>query len=525
MRAPVMTRIRERLAPARTGRARDNGSASGHRLLPTVPAGAARLVGKFAILSLIPTAVLGLILARDLSSQIRARALENATQSAQLVARSGIQPLLAPADLRTGLSRNRLQSVDAAVRANLLGRDVAAVRIWGLDSKVIYSEDRTLIGRTFPGNEELDEALEGKVESELFDGARAEQRIDPTFKVFERYGDLLEVYVPLVFSGEERPAGAFEIYLPYRPIAEIISRDTRKLYLLIVIGLAFLYVLLLPIAYRTGRVLRDQTVKLKRLLSREQETVRRLQELDRMKSEFVSTASHEMRTPLTTIIGVAKSLRQPQFAEDTALREEFLGRLEGQGDRLLQLVDQLLQTARLEGRRAEPQIESFDFPTLAQEAAGRIDPSQMNVELDLPRDLPPMVSDRGMVGQILANLLSNAEKYSSRGSVCRISAQPWGEGIRFHVEDHGVGMAPHQLEQIFEPFWQADSSTTRERGGVGLGLYLIKLLVSALGGEISVESQPGQGSRFTVSLPNRIAPEHDADLPGGLVTVGQASAL
>ena len=520
-----MTRIRERLAPGGTRRARSNGSPPRHRLLPTVPAGSASLVGKFAILSLIPTALLGLILARDLSSQIRARALENATQSAQLVARSGIQPLLAPADLRTGLSPTRLQAVDSAVRANLLGRDVAAVRVWGRDARVIYSEDRSLVGRTFPGNEELDEALEGKVESELFDGARAEQRIDPTFKVFQRYGDLLEVYVPLVFSGENEPAGAFEIYLPYRPIAQIISRDTQKLYLLLVVGLAFLYVVLLPIAYRTGRVLRDQTVKLKRLLSREQETVRRLQDLDRMKSEFISTASHEMRTPLTTIIGVAKSLRQPQFAEDAALREEFLGRLEGQGDRLLQLVDQLLQTARLEGRRAEPQIESFDFPTLAQEAAARIDPSQMNVELDLPGNLPPMVSDRGMVGQILANLLSNAEKYSPRGTTCRISAQPWSDGIRFHVDDQGVGMAPHQLERIFEPFWQADSSTTRERGGVGLGLYLVKLLVSALGGEISVESQPDQGSRFTVTLPNRIAPESDGDLSGGLVPAGHASSV
>jgi signal transduction histidine kinase len=519
-----MTRIRQRLAPGRTWRARNNGSPSRHRLLRKAPAASTSLVGKFAILSLIPTALLGLILAENLSTQIRTRALENATQAAQLVARSGIQPLLSPEDLKAGLPPERLQVVDSALRSTLLGHEVAAVRIWGRDARVIYSEDHSLIGRTFPGNEELEEALEGKVESELFDGARAEQRIDPTFKVFQRYGDLLEVYVPLVFSGDEEPAGAFEIYLPYRPIAEIVSRDTRKLYLLLVIGLAFLYVVLLPIAYRTGRVLRDQTVKLKRLLSREQETVRRLQELDRMKSEFISTASHEMRTPLTTIIGVAKSLRQPQFAEDVALREEFLGRLEGQGDRLLQLVDQLLQTARLEGRRAEPQIESFDFPTLAQEAAGRIDPSQMTVELDLPGDLPPMVSDRGMVGQILANLLSNAEKYSSRGAACRIFAQAWPEGIRFHVEDHGVGMAPHQLERIFEPFWQADSSTTREQGGVGLGLYLVKLLVSALGGEISVESRPYQGSRFTVSLPNRIAPEPDGDLAGGLIAAGHASS-
>lgn len=516
--------IRERASARRTLPQGGNGARIRDRLIPRVPVGRTSLVGKFAILSLIPTALLGLILAENLRSQIRGRALENATQAAQLVARLGIQPLLSPADLDKGLSRPRLEAVDAALRTNLLGREVAAVRIWGPDTKVIYSDDQSIIGRTFPKNEELNEALKGKLASELFDGARAEQKVDPTFKAFQRYGDLLEVYVPLVFPRDAEPAGAFEIYLPYRPIAAAIDRDAKRLYLLIAVGLVLLYVLLLPIAYRTGRVLSDQAVKLKRLLSTEQETVRRLQELDRMKSEFVSTASHEMRTPLTTIIGVAKSLRQPQFATDDALREEFLARLEGQGDRLLRLVDQLLQTARLEGRKAEPQIESFDFNTLAQEAAGRIDPGEMTVEVDLPENLPRMVSDRAMVGQILANLLSNAEKYSPPKSVCRISAEGWAEGIRFNVEDRGVGMTAPQLDRIFEPFWQADSSTTRERGGVGLGLYLVKLLVAALGGEISVESHGGRGSRFTVTLSNRITPEADGDLSRSVVAAGRTSS-
>ena len=102
------------------------------------------------------------------------------------------------------------------------------------------------------------------------------------------------------------------------------------------------WALLLPIAYRAGRTLRNQAVRLKALLSREQQTVRRLHELDRMKTDFVSVASHEMRTPLTTIIGVAKSLKQPGIVDDAELRNELLGSMERQGDRLLGLVDELL---------------------------------------------------------------------------------------------------------------------------------------------------------------------------------------
>jgi signal transduction histidine kinase len=487
--------------------------------------GRTSLVGTFALLSLIPTVLLGLILAGNLRSQIRARALDNAAQAAQLVTRLGVQPLVSPSDLTDGLSPERLQAVDRALRTNLLGREVASVRIWGEDARVVYSEDHSLIGRTFPNDDELGEALEGEVASEVFDGSDAEHKDDPTSHVYQRYGDLLEVYVPLVFSGDREPAGAFEIYLPYRPIAAAINRDARKLYVLLGGGLVLLYAVLLPIAYRTGRVLRGQTVRLKRLLSREQETVRRLQDLDRMKSEFVSTASHEMRTPLTTIIGVAKSLRQPQFAEDGELREEFLGRLESQGDRLLHLVDQLLRTARLEGQRTAPEIESFDFSVLAHEVVGRIDTGDVMVDFDVPENLPDMISDRDMVGQILANLVSNAAKYSAPGRTCKVWARDGGEAFRFRVDDRGMGISEQHMEHIFEPFWQADSSSTRERGGVGLGLYLVKLLVSALGGDVSVESHVGRGSRFTVTLPNRIVPELGDRRSPSLAAAGQASPV
>jgi signal transduction histidine kinase len=108
-----------------------------------------------------------------------------------------------------------------------------------------------------------------------------------------------------------------------------------------------------------------------------------------------------------------------------------------------------------------------------------------------------------MVGHILANLLGNAIKYSPSGTATTVGARTDARWFRFWVADQGVGMTSDQLEHIFEPFWQADSSLTRETGGVGLGLYLVTLLITALKGEISVESEPGKGTRFTVRLPRQ----------------------
>jgi signal transduction histidine kinase len=453
------------------------------------------LLVKFAALSLVPLVVLGLLLATTFQDQIRARALQGAKETAQLVARLGIQPLLTPSDLSKGLGPARVEELDATLRSTLLGKEIARVRIWNLDSQVVYSDDHDLIGQRFSGNTELGEALHGEVASELSNLGKQENKAD------QAYGQLLEVYIPLQFAGNAAPVGAFELYLPYRPIAAAIGHDTKRLYALLALGLLVLWALLLPIAYRAGRTLRNQAVRLKVLLSREQETVRRLHELDRMKTDFVSVASHEMRTPLTTIIGVAKSLKQPGIADDAELRNELLGSMERQGDRLLGLVDELLQTARLETGSGEPHLEPFDFGMLTDEVAAMAELGSLTFKLDIPPDLPLLMSDRDVVGKILTNLVDNAVKHASAGMVCHIGARSTGTEFRFWVADQGRGMSPEQIQHIFEPFWQADTSMTRTAGGVGLGLYLVKLLASSLGGAISVESQVRAGSRFTVVLP------------------------
>ena len=131
-------------------------------------------------------------------------------------------------------------------------------------------------------------------------------------------------------------------------------------------------------------------------------------------------------------------------------------------------------------------------------------------KLDIPSNLPLLMSDRDVVARILTNLMDNAVKHASAGKVCQIGARSTGSEFRFWVADQGQGMSPEQIQHIFEPFWQADSSMTRTAGGVGLGLYLVKLLASSLGGAISVESQVRAGSRFTVVLPQESTLERAA---------------
>jgi two-component system phosphate regulon sensor histidine kinase PhoR len=225
-----------------------------------------------------------------------------------------------------------------------------------------------------------------------------------------------------------------------------------------------------------------------------------------MKSDFVSMASHELRTPLTSILGFVKTLQQAELGDDPELRDEFLTRMERQSDRLLRLVDQLLQAARLQTEGAEPKIERFDFTYLAREVVSAVEEDGAHVVSDLPRELPQLWSDRGMVEYILTNLLGNALKYSRPGGKVTIGARNSVGNFRFWIEDEGPGIDPPALEHLFKPFWQADTSLTRSVGGVGLGLYIVKQFTLALRGDVIVESKVGVGTRFTVVLPNVRAP-------------------
>ncbi|MDQ5814691.1 MAG: bifunctional diguanylate cyclase/phosphodiesterase, partial [Actinomycetota bacterium] len=214
------------------------------------------LLAVFAIAGAIPMVVLAAILARQIETRVTEENLRSATEAAELIASLGIQPLLKKSDLGAGLTESELARLDDRLRAGLLGKEFARIKIWNLRSEIIYSEDSSLIGERFETPPDLAEALEGHVEAEVSDLEEDEEASERSF------GRLLEVYVPIYFSPSEEPAGAFEIYLPYEPIAASINEDVMQLRLWMLGGLALLYVILYRIVARASSKLREQANEL-----------------------------------------------------------------------------------------------------------------------------------------------------------------------------------------------------------------------------------------------------------------------
>jgi diguanylate cyclase (GGDEF)-like protein len=213
------------------------------------------LLGKFALASLVPIVLLGFVLAQSLRGEIRQRALLNARQSAALLDRSLVQPQLSEAALRTGLNTADIRALDRTLAPSLNSGQIARIKVWNRMGRAVYASDHAIIGRTFLPSDELREALAGETASEVSDLEKEENAGD------RRFGQLLEVYTPLRFAAGRKAAGAFELYLPYRPIATAIAHDTKQLSLLLIGGLALLYLLLFRIVARASTRLRRQAAE------------------------------------------------------------------------------------------------------------------------------------------------------------------------------------------------------------------------------------------------------------------------
>jgi diguanylate cyclase (GGDEF)-like protein len=226
------------------------------------------LTRQVALMSLVPIVALGFILARVIQAQVVSRALSDADQSAQLIARIGIQPRLTPHDLRYGLSAAGVRSLDDQLRARSVTQDLARIKIWNTEDQVVYSDDHTLIGRTLTPSDDLLNALAGRPD----DAEVVTPSLHTETASEVGLGQLVEVYVPLRFAASSPPAGVFEIYLSYRPIAAALARNKRMIALLIGIGLLLLWSILYRIVARASRRLRQQAAENDRLARYDQLT-------------------------------------------------------------------------------------------------------------------------------------------------------------------------------------------------------------------------------------------------------------
>ncbi|HWV40326.1 response regulator [Pseudorhodoplanes sp.] len=230
----------------------------------------------------------------------------------------------------------------------------------------------------------------------------------------------------------------------------------------------------------------------------------------RTKSAFLANMSHELRTPLNAIIGYSEILREDaQDRGDTASEGDLI-KIETAGKHLLGLINDILDLSKIEAGRMDVHLEDVDLNRLLAEVrvlvTPLIDKNGNKLEIDAPSDIGSMRSDLVKLKQGLINLLSNAAKFTKNGLVkltVRKDTSDQGRNVyTFAVSDSGIGMTEEQMGRLFQAFTQADSSTTRNYGGTGLGLTITKHFCTMLGGDITVTSEPGKGSTFTITLPD-----------------------
>jgi PAS domain S-box-containing protein len=231
-----------------------------------------------------------------------------------------------------------------------------------------------------------------------------------------------------------------------------------------------------------------------------------LEQASALKSQFLANMSHEFRTPLNAMLGYTSMLLQGVGGPIGTAAKRQLNRVESNGRHLLTIINEILDISRIEAGRMPLQISTFRIPDLVGEVRAELEPiilrSKLTVTTDLPRDLRSITTDRQKVKQILLNLLSNALKFTHEGKVT-ISARtrPKERVVTLSVTDTGIGVAPEDQERIFEDFRQLDNTPTRPYGGTGLGLSICRRLAQMLNGRITVQSEIGHGSTFTLAIP------------------------
>jgi cell cycle sensor histidine kinase DivJ len=224
------------------------------------------------------------------------------------------------------------------------------------------------------------------------------------------------------------------------------------------------------------------------------------------KSRFLATMSHELRTPLNAIIGFSEMLmKETALMLDIKRRNEYAGLINDSGHHLLSVVNGILDMSKIETDNFEITPEPFAPSLVIAGCCGllalRAREAGVDLEKRAPDDLPEMIADKRALNQILINLLSNAIRFTDRGGKVTVSARAEAANITFVVEDTGVGINDEDLARVGEPYFQAGASYDRRHGGTGLGLSIVKGLVRLHGGEISIRSRLGEGTRVTIRLP------------------------
>ncbi|SMB92194.1 two-component system, OmpR family, phosphate regulon sensor histidine kinase PhoR [Desulfonispora thiosulfatigenes DSM 11270] len=226
-----------------------------------------------------------------------------------------------------------------------------------------------------------------------------------------------------------------------------------------------------------------------------------IRQVEKMKSDFIANASHELRTPITAIKGFSETLLSGAM-EEKALRERFIGIIDKEAERLCCLTNDLLDLSQLERRNKEIDMQEEDITSLLKVCSKRLETkainNEININLDIANDLPKIKINKNSIYQVIINLIDNGIKYNKKGGILNITAKEEGSYLLVSFKDTGIGISKEELPRIFERFYRVDKARSKEIGGTGLGLSIVKHILDMQKVKISVESQLDKGTMFTL---------------------------
>lgn len=434
--------------------------------------------------------MLGVLLGRALNADVQQRFLDSSRTSATLITQVGVQPLLTAQQMTTGLTPAQVAQIDEELQGARASDEVRRLKVWNSRGTIVYSDNHSLIGRTFAIDDDLQGALQGHPRASITSGQDEENSGD------NLVGPLIQVYVPLKFEGTSAPSGAFELYMPYAPVQAAVDSESRQLYEVLAIGLAVFYLSMFPVVLFANRWRR-------RAEATAMENLAILARLNSLKTEFLIRIRHQFRTALVGIEGFSELIRDSERLDVEEVRS-LANSIYHDAQRLDEAFSEMIELDRMEAGRSRLAVSSIDMNGLIQEVVAdfRADLPHRVLRLQLESAAASVTCDRGKIAQVLSILIGNAVTYSPSDSEVVVTCEVDGEQVQVGVKDHGPGMpAGYDKPLVVPPHGQA-----REGAGTGLGLAIARQAIALHSGRIWFESKPGEGTAVYFTLPMHAAP-------------------